>query len=261
MAKRQSDSQILAPGIASRSRAIVTAQYALMPAEGILASALPGFRGTTVRVQTAPPMGARFAQMLLEIAAGGGTTTTRDDGLEHVFFVLSGTLEFTLDASAHLLTSGGYVYVPVGHTYGLRNASAAECRVIWIKRPFEPIDLPVPEPIVGNRADLPRNAPHTPGRYWQYLLPTDDLAFDMNVNILGFAPGTYFPYVETHVMEHGLYMLEGQGVYLLAGDWHEVEPTDFIWMAPFCPQDFFCTGWGEAAYLLYKDVNRDVRFS
>ncbi|HET7034230.1 MAG TPA: hypothetical protein VFI42_00965 [Thermomicrobiaceae bacterium] len=55
-------------------------------------------------------------------------------------------------------------------------------------------------------------------------------------------------------------MLEGQGIYLLAGDWHEVEPTGFIWMAPYCPQDFFCTGWGEAAYLLYKDVNRDVRF-
>jgi (S)-ureidoglycine aminohydrolase len=54
---------------------------------------------------------------------------------------------------------------------------------------------------------------------------------------------------------------QGQGVYLPACDWHEVEPTDFIWMAPFCPRDFFCTGWGEAAYRLYKDVNRNVRFS
>jgi len=26
------------------------------------------------------------------------------------------------------------------------------------------------------------------------------------------------------------------------------------------PQQFYCTGWGEAAYLLYKDINRDVRF-
>ena len=128
----QQEKRVLAPGIASRSRAKVTAQYALMPAEGILASALPGFRDTTVRVQTAPPMGARFAQFLLEIAAGGGTTAARDDGLEHVFFMVSGALEFTLDASTHLLTSGGYVYVPVGHTYGLCNASAAECRVIWM---------------------------------------------------------------------------------------------------------------------------------
>ena len=82
----------------------------------------------------------------------------------------------------------------------------------------------------------------------------------MNVNILGFLPGNYFPYVETHIMEHGLYMLEGQGLYLLGGDWHEVQPDDFIWMGPYCPQHFYCTGWSEAAYLLYKDVNRDVRF-
>src|SRR6185437_11630581 len=128
MTERQAHERVLAPGIAGRSRARVTAQYALMPAEGILASALPGFHGTTVRVQTAPPMGARFAQMLLEIVAGGGTSATRDDGLEHVFFVVSGSLTFTLDDSTHVLTSGGYVFVPVGHRYGLHNAGDEECR-------------------------------------------------------------------------------------------------------------------------------------
>ena len=29
-------------------------------------------------------------------------------------------------------------------------------------------------------------------------------------------------------------------------------------LGPFVPQQFYCTGWGGAAYLLYKDVNRDV---
>jgi (S)-ureidoglycine aminohydrolase len=38
----------------------------------------------------------------------------------------------------------------------------------------------------------------------------------------------------------------------------EVQATDFIWMAPYCPQFFFCTGWEDGAYLLYKDVNREV---
>jgi (S)-ureidoglycine aminohydrolase len=32
-------------------------------------------------------------------------------------------------------------------------------------------------------------------------------------------------------------------------------------MGPYCPQFFWCTGWGDAAYLLYKDVNRDIRFT
>lgn len=252
---------VLAPGIASRSRAVVRPHYAVFPAEGVLGSALPGFQQTIARILAAPALGARFAEMLLEIGPGGGTTVERDDGLEHLFYVLSGHVALALDGTTHDLAAGGYAYVPIGHRYALRDRTQDGSRVIWIKRPYEPIDLPAPQPIVGNRAALDKHRPHTEGRYWQYLLPTDDLAFDMHVNILAFAPGSYFPYVETHIMEHGLYMLEGQGVYLLAGDWHEVEPTDFIWMAPYCPQDFFCTGWGEAAYLLYKDVNRDVRFS
>ncbi len=80
------------------------------------------------------------------------------------------------------------------------------------------------------------------------------------MNILSFAPGAHFPDVETHINEHGLVMLEGQGMYLLDQDWHEVWQGDFIWMGPYCPQLFYPTGWTPSAYLLYKDVNRDVRF-
>lgn len=251
----------LPPGVYARNRAVVTAQYAVMPPEGVLESRLPGFRQTVARILAAPPLGARFAQLLLEIAPGGGTTRPRDDGLEHVFYLLGGAVELTIGATAHRLAPGGYAYVPPGLPYQVRNPAPEGARLLWIKRPYEPIDLPAPAPLVGRRADLARVTRHTAGRYWQHLLPADDLAFDFEVNILGFAPGVYFPYVETHVMEHGLYMLEGQGIYLLAGDQHEVQPGDFIWMAPYCPQFFFCTGWQEAAYLLYKDVNRDVRFA
>jgi (S)-ureidoglycine aminohydrolase len=53
-------------------------------------------------------------------------------------------------------------------------------------------------------------------------------------------------------------MLEGQGLYLLGDDWHEIWADDFIWMGPFCPQQFYPTGFGEAVYLLYKNMNRDV---
>ena len=252
---------ILPPGVVARSRCVVKPNYALLPPEGILASALPGFAGTVVRTQTAPAMGARFAQHLLEIAPGGGTVAPRDDGLEHVFYLLGGALDLTIGTATHHLVPGGYAYVPTSTPYGIHCPAGSDgARVIWIKRPYEAIDLPLPAPIVGRRDDVPRQTPHTPGRYWQYLLPVDDLAFDMHINILGFAPGVYFPYVETHIMEHGLYMLEGQGVYLLGDGHYEVEPDDFIWMGPYCPQFFWCTGWGEAAYLLYKDVNRDVRF-
>ncbi len=227
----------LPPEVYARNRAMVTSQYAVIPAEGVLESRLPGFQHTIARILTAPAMGARFAQILLEIEAGGGTTTVREDRLEHLFYLLGGTLDFWIDGKRYQLSSGSYTYVPMGHTYQIRNPVQEQARLLWIKRPYEPIDLPVPQPIIGKRDDLPRET-HLEGRYWQYLLPNNDMAFDMEVNILGFTPGSYFPYVETHIMEHGLYMLEGQGLYLLAGDVHEVQSTDFIWMAPFCPQFF-----------------------
>jgi (S)-ureidoglycine aminohydrolase len=247
------------PGIFARARGVVKPNYAVMPPEGILASYIPGFQGTTFRIQAAPQLGARFAQMLMEIDAGGGTTTTRDDGLEHVFYVVSGTVRITIDGTDHDLTTDGYAYVPTGTPYAL--VANEESRVIWIKRPYEKIDLPVPAPIVGRRDLLEKyEVPDEPGRYWLRLLPTEDLAFDMHVNILAFEPGVYFPYVETHIMEHGLYMLEGQMAYMLGGDLHEVEKGDFIWMGAFCPQFCIASGREPSAYLLYKDVNRDITF-
>ncbi|MFW6074659.1 MAG: cupin domain-containing protein, partial [Chloroflexota bacterium] len=196
----------LPPGIYAQSRQVVTSQYSVMPPEGVLASRLPGFTDTTVRFLTSPEMGARFAQALLEIEPGGGTTTPRDEGLEHVFYLLSGEVTITIDDEDHQIEPHGYVYVPIGHPYAIKGGGDGQARLIWIKRPYEPIDLPAPDPVVGRRETAYRvENPDEPGRYWLRLLPVDDMAFDMEVNILGFEPGVYFPYVETHIMEHGLY--------------------------------------------------------
>jgi (S)-ureidoglycine aminohydrolase len=56
----------------------------------------------------------------------------------------------------------------------------------------------------------------------QVLLP-DQPAFDLAVNIFTYQPGATLPFVETHIMEHGLLMLKGQGVYRLDNDWHPVQ--------------------------------------
>lgn len=247
------------PGIFGHNRTMVTPHYAVMPPEGILESRLPGLRDTKVRFHTSPAMGARFAQALIELDAGGGTDVAIADGLEHFLFVLDGSLRVDLGDRAATLAAGGYVYVPAGMTLGLH--AETEVRAVWIKRPYEALPgIAVPAPIIGHRDRVERRLKHTDGRAWQHLLPDEDLGFDMAVNILSFAPGTHFPFIETHIMEHGLYMLQGQGLYLLGRDWHECWTGDFIWMGAYVPQQFYCTGWGEAAYLLYKDINRDVRF-
>jgi len=81
----------------------------------------------------------------------------------------------------------------------------------------------------------------------------------MHVNIVNFEPGGSIPFPETHVMEHGLYVLEGKAVYLLNKDWVEVQAGDYMWLRAFCPQACYAGGPGRFRYLLYKDVHRHPR--
>ncbi len=88
------------------------------------------------------------------------------------------------------------------------------------------------------------------------LLPPDNAAFDFPVNTMEYQPGPSQSMVEIHVMEHGLLMLEGGGIYRLGDAWYPVAKGDFIWMAPFCPQWFGALGKTPAKYLIYKNINR-----
>jgi len=83
-----------------------------------------------------------------------------------------------------------------------------------------------------------------------------DLRHDMHVTIVTLQPGAVIPFDETHVMEHGLYVLQGKGVYHLNQQWVEVEAGDFMWLRAFCPQACYAGGPKPFRYLLYKDVNR-----
>jgi (S)-ureidoglycine aminohydrolase len=89
----------------------------------------------------------------------------------------------------------------------------------------------------------------------RFVDPTDP-AHDMHVNIVTLLPGGRIPFAETHVMEHGLYVLQGTARYLLNRDWVTVGAGDFMWLRAFCPQACNATGTEPFRYLLYKDVNR-----
>ncbi len=69
-------------------------------------------------------------------------------------------------------------------------------------------------------------------------------------------PGAALSMVEIHVMEHGLLMLEGGGIYRLGDAWYPVHAGDFIWMSAYCPQWFGALGKRPAKYLIYKDWHR-----
>jgi (S)-ureidoglycine aminohydrolase len=250
------------PIVLSHSRAVLTNHYALLPEIGFQLSFLPHFEKTRARIQASPEIGrAGFAQMLLEIDPGGGTINPVNDGLEHFFYILSGSLHIQAAGEEKELSAAGYVYIPEGMSFSLHNPTENICRVEWIKRPYKQAGYPTPSHLFGDKNQVPL-VPYAaiPGCYSQFLLPEEDMAFDMSIKVIQFDPGVNFDVVETHIHEHGLYMLAGSGLYYLGDKLYEVQATDFIWMAPYCPQYFISTGWERSAYLLYKNINRDVSF-
>ena len=238
------------------SRVVVARNHAILPPEGIPASALPEWRQCAARILAAPAMGARFSQYLLDLEAGGGSEQTLREDIEAFFYVISGAVSVEASGKRHALKSGGFVYLQPGSQFALAASGAA--RVLWLKKVYQPFDAKRPADISGNESDV-KGEPFMDVKelLLKTLLPVDPV-YDMAMNIFTFPPGYSLPITETHVMEHGLYMLEGQGLYYLGDKWSEVQAGDFIWMGPYCPQSFYATNSLPARYIYYKDVNRDV---
>ena len=248
-------------------RARFTEAYAVIPARtlsDITSSYLPGWADTRLWVLARPLSGfaETFSQYVVEVSPGGGSDHPEaDPAAEAVLFLVDGTLDLTVDGAEHALEPGSYAFLPPGAHWTLHNTGDAAAALHWIRKAYHRVEgLDVPEAFVTREQDVtPVDMPGTDGA-WSTTRFVDiaDLRHDMHVNIVNFRPGGAIPFPETHVMEHGLYVLEGKAVYLLNEDWVEVEAGDFMWLRAFCPQACYAGGPGPFRYLLYKDVNRHV---
>lgn len=249
----------------STGRAVFTEAYAVIP-RGVLsditASLLPFWTRTRAWVLARPLSGfaETFSQYLMEIGPGGGSDRPDDDrGAEHALFVVDGAPVVEIAGAAHALAPGGFAYIPSGVAWRLRASGSEPTRLHWIRKAYAAVDgLDRPDPIVANeRVIVPEPMPDTDG-VWATTRFVDpaDLRHDMHVTIVTLQPGGVIPFCETHVMEHGLFVLQGKAVYRLNRDWVEVEAGDFMWLRAFCPQACYAGGPGPFRYLLYKDVNR-----
>ena len=251
-------------------RAVFTEAYAVFPRGvfmDIVASRLPGWRDTRSWIVARPLSGfaETFAQLVMEVAPGGGSDRPEPDReAEGAIFVTDGELTVALDREIHRLDPGGFAYLPPKAPWTVENAGVRPARFHWIRKRYEPMDgIDAPDPVFANEQEIePTSMPGTPDR-WATTVFVDpgDLRPDMHVSIVTFAPGATIPFEETHVMEHGLYVLEGKAVYKLNRDWVEVEAGDFMWLRAFCPQACYAGGPGRFRYLLYKDVNRHPRLT
>ena len=231
------------------TRSSLKPDHLLQTPDAFVRTPLPGAERVEFVIHVGPQPGARFTQMTAEFTADGSLGPTP---AQRFLYVIEGELELTAGDRKHVLAPGGFAYLPQGapHTVRARDKS----RAAVIEKPYQceagapGLDILVGDeaaktsvPLLGDEALRVRS-----------LMP-DGPGYDFAVNTMTYEPGAALSMVEIHIMEHGLLMLEGGGIYRLGDSWYPVQAGDFIWMAPFCPQWFGALGKAPAKYLIYKD--------
>jgi (S)-ureidoglycine aminohydrolase len=230
------------------TRSARRADHLLQTPDTFVRAPLPGMKDAVAIVHTAPELGACFTQYTAEMTNAG---TLGDTIGQRFVYVLEGKARI----DGHSLPPGGYAYIPQGVNLAVTSIGAS--RLAVLEKLYEPLtavappqffvgaeNTVAPQPLMGDDALQVRA-----------LLP-DEPAFDFAINTMTYAPGASLSRVEIHVMEHGLLMLEGGGIYRLGDHWYPATAGDFIWMAPYCPQWFGALGKTPTKYLIYKDWNR-----
>ena len=238
------------------TRTKVAADHALIAPDGHVESPLTGWNAEEGVVLLSPALcgsrgGPRFVQYLV-YGSDRCKSTGAGPGVERLVYVIDGTAILAGDD----LPKDSFVWFPPGDKSSIRAPAGVEL-LVFEKRYQNQPGTATPQRVVGTLVDAPAEPfLGDPDAMLSTLLPIEP-AFDMAVNVFRFEPGAALPFVETHVMEHGLYMKEGQGVYRLNDCWYPVQAGDSIWMASYCPQWFVAMGKEPAAYIYYKDIHRD----
>ena len=239
------------------TRSRVMRNYALITPDTHVESPLVGWEGASAVVHISPEMSARFTQYTARLEAGGASGSP-GAGVERFVYVLDG--EIDVEAAGETkqgLAGGGFAYLPADTKHAIRSARGA--RLTVFEKVYRPLDgAGAPRVVIGDEGDVAAEPfQGNENARLKTLLPIE-AAFDMAVNIFTYQPGATLPQVEIHVMEHGLLMLTGQGVYRLGEEHYPVREGDVIWMASYCPQWFVAMGNEPARYIYYKDIHRDA---
>lgn len=236
-------------------------QFALLDPDGLVRNTIPGFSQCDVTILASPLLGASFVDYLVTAAPGGSCKEFGAAGEELFLYVLQGSLRAWNQEQSGILESGGYLFCPAGTTLSFENTGTESARCFLYKRRYAPLPGHTAHTVLGNVEHLPwTNLEGMEDVGMKDLLPSAaDLGFDMNFHILSFRPGASHGYIETHIQEHGAYVLSGQGMYCLDEQWLPVQQGDYLFMGAYCPQAAYAVGREVPfAYLYSKDCNRDV---
>jgi (S)-ureidoglycine aminohydrolase len=226
--------------------------HLLQTPDTFVRTVLPGMKNAVAIVHVAPQMGAAFTQYTAELEVGGVLGPAAG---QRFIYVLEGELDAGKPGDTHWMAAGEYAYLPEGSTYTVSATNKSRAVVIE-KKYFPSSGVPSGVAIFGDEKEIASTALMGDADLQVQVMIPDKPEYDFAVNLMSYQPGTALAMVEIHVMEHGLLMLEGGGIYRLGDHWYPVTAGDFIWMAPYCPQWFGALGKTPAKYIIYKDSNR-----
>jgi (S)-ureidoglycine aminohydrolase len=236
---------------ATRSR--ITASHLLQTPDTFVRTQMPGMVKSAAIVHAGPALGAGFMQYTAEMEAGGMLGPTK---AQRFLYVLEGKLEVSLRAK-YKLGVAGFAFLPQGAAHTVKATAAS--RVAVFEKYYQPLPgVRAPKAIFSNEEKVASQALMGDTDLQVRCLLPDSPEFDFAVNTMEYQPGAALSMVEVHVMEHGMLMLAGGGIYRLGEDWYPVQAGDFIWMGAWCPQWFGALGKTPAKYLIYKDWNRSA---
>lgn len=236
------------------TRSVYKSDHALITPESHVFSPLPDWTNTLGAYLVSPAMGAHFVMYIAKMQESSKSGLPPKH-VERFVFVVQGLVTLTnVSGICQTLMVDSFAYLPPNSDHLFESYESAT--LVVFERRYAYLEDHIPEPIVGSTNQQPLL--DTPGEVFELrkLLPTS-LPYDFNIHIMDFQPGEFLNVKEVHYNQHGLLLLEGQGIYRLGDSWYPVQAGDAIWMAPFVPQWYAALGKIGTRYLLYKDVNRN----
>ncbi|KAE8055489.1 hypothetical protein FH972_012327 [Carpinus fangiana] len=236
------------------TRSVYKADHALIAPESHVFSPLPEWTNTLGAYLITPAMGSNFVMYLAKMQENSRSGLPPVDAERFIFVVQGAVTLIDTSGVSHKLIMDSYAYLPPSFQHSL--TCDASATLVVFERRYSALDNCVTEQIISSTEKQPLL--ETPGEIFELrkLLPTS-LPYDFNIHIMDFQPGEFLNVKEFHYNQHGLLLLEGQGIYRLGDSWYPVQAGDAIWMAPFVPQWYAALGKTRSRYLLYKDVNRN----
>ncbi|KAE8712963.1 (S)-ureidoglycine aminohydrolase [Hibiscus syriacus] len=233
------------------TRSVYKRDHALITPESHVFSPLPDWANTLGAYLITPAMGSHFVMYLAKMQENARSGLP-PEGVERLIFVIQGAVNLTNSSRiSDKLMVDSYAYLPPNFEHSLKCDSSAT--LVVFERRYAFLDNHITEQIVSSTDKL--TLLETPGEVFELrkLLP-ESMPYDFNIHIMDFQPGEFLNVKEVHYNQHGLLLLEGQGIYRLGDSWYPVQAGDVIWMAPFVPQWYAALGKTRSQYLLYKDL-------